>query len=71
MRVYDETMNSMKVSWDAALGATSYLLLYRSINATEPQQEGEVTPRRTQTPTHILSSMITSSEANTAVVCVL
>ncbi|XP_037541159.1 collagen alpha-1(XII) chain [Nematolebias whitei] len=54
MKVYDETMNSMKVSWDAALGATSYLLLYRSINATEPQQEGQSRVGGGETNTEIL-----------------
>ncbi|XP_072219016.1 collagen alpha-1(XII) chain isoform X1 [Leuresthes tenuis] len=42
MNVYDETMNSMRVRWDAVFGATGYLLRYRSINASEPQLEQEV-----------------------------
>ncbi|XP_068454822.1 collagen alpha-1(XII) chain [Clinocottus analis] len=42
MNVYDETSSSMKVSWDAADGATGYMLLYRSTNATEPQLENEI-----------------------------
>uniref|UniRef100_A0A8C6M865 Collagen alpha-1(XII) chain n=1 Tax=Nothobranchius furzeri TaxID=105023 RepID=A0A8C6M865_NOTFU len=42
MNVYDETMNSMRVKWDAVPGATGYLLLYRSINASEPQEENEI-----------------------------
>lgn len=42
MIVYDETKSTMKVRWDEADGATGYLLLYKSINATEPQLEKEV-----------------------------
>ncbi|XP_049446985.1 collagen alpha-1(XII) chain isoform X1 [Epinephelus fuscoguttatus] len=42
MIVYDETSSTMKVSWDEADGATGYMLLYKSINATEPQLEKEV-----------------------------
>ncbi|KAA8582941.1 hypothetical protein FQN60_015487 [Etheostoma spectabile] len=42
MKVFDETSSTMKVSWDEALGATGYMLLYKSINATEPQLENEV-----------------------------
>ncbi|XP_037606721.1 collagen alpha-1(XII) chain isoform X5 [Sebastes umbrosus] len=42
MMVYDETSSTMKVSWDEADGATGYMLLYKSINATEPQLEQEV-----------------------------
>ncbi|MEQ2198497.1 hypothetical protein XENOCAPTIV_013650 [Xenoophorus captivus] len=41
MNVYDETSSTMRVSWEAAAGATGYLLLYRSINASEPQLEQE------------------------------
>ncbi|XP_028252836.1 collagen alpha-1(XII) chain isoform X3 [Parambassis ranga] len=42
MKVYDETSTTMRVSWDAAAGATGYQLLYKSTNATEPQLEKEV-----------------------------
>ncbi|XP_035986482.1 collagen alpha-1(XII) chain isoform X6 [Fundulus heteroclitus] len=42
LKVFDETSSSMRVSWEAAAGATGYLLLYRSINASEPQLEQEV-----------------------------
>ncbi|XP_014895004.1 collagen alpha-1(XII) chain [Poecilia latipinna] len=42
LKVYDETSSSMRVSWEAAAGASGYLLLYRSINASEPQEEQEV-----------------------------
>ncbi|KAI3364626.1 hypothetical protein L3Q82_011406, partial [Scortum barcoo] len=42
MNVYDETSNTMRVRWGAADGATGYMLLYKSINATEPQLEKEV-----------------------------
>uniref|UniRef100_UPI003AAE1D4A collagen alpha-1(XII) chain-like n=1 Tax=Centroberyx gerrardi TaxID=166262 RepID=UPI003AAE1D4A len=42
MRVYDETMSSMRVSWEEAEGATGYMLLYRAVNATQPVQDYEV-----------------------------
>uniref|UniRef100_A0A3Q4H193 Collagen, type XII, alpha 1b n=1 Tax=Neolamprologus brichardi TaxID=32507 RepID=A0A3Q4H193_NEOBR len=42
MNVYDETSVSMRVSWDGVVGATGYMLLYNSINASEPQLESEV-----------------------------
>ncbi|XP_039638765.1 collagen alpha-1(XII) chain isoform X1 [Perca fluviatilis] len=42
MEVFEETSSTMKVSWDEADGATGYMLLYKSINATEPQLENEV-----------------------------
>uniref|UniRef100_A0A3P9PB03 Collagen, type XII, alpha 1b n=1 Tax=Poecilia reticulata TaxID=8081 RepID=A0A3P9PB03_POERE len=32
LKVYDETSSSMRVSWEAAAGASGYLLLYSSIN---------------------------------------
>ncbi|XP_039980832.1 collagen alpha-1(XII) chain isoform X2 [Xiphias gladius] len=49
MIVYDETKSTMKVRWDEADGATGYLLLYKSINATEPQLEKEVRVGRDET----------------------
>uniref|UniRef100_A0A3Q1AKS5 Collagen alpha-1(XII) chain n=1 Tax=Amphiprion ocellaris TaxID=80972 RepID=A0A3Q1AKS5_AMPOC len=42
MNVYDETTSTMRVNWEAASGATGYLLLYKPINATEDQLEKEV-----------------------------
>lgn len=42
MIVYDETSSTMRVRWEEAAGATGYMLRYKSINATEPQVEGEV-----------------------------
>nr|XP_029137515.1 collagen alpha-1(XII) chain-like [Labrus bergylta] len=42
MNVYDETSTTMKVRWGEAEGAAGYMLLYRSINASEPQLEMEV-----------------------------
>ncbi|XP_035534688.1 collagen alpha-1(XII) chain isoform X2 [Morone saxatilis] len=42
MNVYDETSTTMRVRWEEADGATGYMLLYKSINATEPQLENEV-----------------------------
>ncbi|XP_070782388.1 collagen alpha-1(XII) chain [Enoplosus armatus] len=42
MNVYDETSSTMRVRWEEAAGATGYMLLYKPINATEPQLEKEV-----------------------------
>ncbi|XP_040920044.1 collagen alpha-1(XII) chain isoform X3 [Toxotes jaculatrix] len=42
MIVYDETTSTMRVRWEEAEGATGYMLLYRPINATGPQQDKEV-----------------------------
>ncbi|XP_068197852.1 collagen alpha-1(XII) chain isoform X2 [Antennarius striatus] len=42
LNVYDETPTAMRVSWEGAPGATGYMLLYRSVNASEPQLEKEV-----------------------------
>ncbi|XP_059211841.1 collagen alpha-1(XII) chain [Centropristis striata] len=42
MVVFDETSTTMKVRWNEAAGATGYMLLYKSINASEPQLENEV-----------------------------
>lgn len=42
MKVYDETSSTMRVKWEEVDGATGYMLLYKSINATEPQLEKEV-----------------------------
>ncbi|KAG7508225.1 collagen alpha-1(XII) chain-like isoform X2 [Solea senegalensis] len=42
MDVYNEGVTSMWVRWDGVPGATGYMLLYRSINATEPQLDNEL-----------------------------
>uniref|UniRef100_A0A8D3DGG8 Collagen alpha-1(XII) chain n=1 Tax=Scophthalmus maximus TaxID=52904 RepID=A0A8D3DGG8_SCOMX len=42
MVVYDEAATTMRVRWEEAGGASGYLLLYISTNATEPQLEREV-----------------------------
>ncbi|XP_058469849.1 collagen alpha-1(XII) chain isoform X2 [Solea solea] len=42
MDVYNEGVTSMWVRWDGVPGASSYMLLYRSINATEPQLDNEL-----------------------------
>lgn len=42
MNVYDEGVTTMRVRWEEADGATGYMLLYKSINASEPQEENEV-----------------------------
>ena len=47
MTVYDEQITTMRVSWEAAEGATGYMLLYSAINATQPAPEQEV---RTTSP---------------------
>uniref|UniRef100_A0A3P9D789 Collagen alpha-1(XII) chain n=1 Tax=Maylandia zebra TaxID=106582 RepID=A0A3P9D789_9CICH len=53
MNVYDETSVSMRVSWDGVVGATGYMLLYNSINASEPQLESEVHEHRDVTSTQL------------------
>nr|XP_057921467.1 collagen alpha-1(XII) chain isoform X1 [Doryrhamphus excisus] len=45
MNVYDETMSTMRVRWERVGGASGYIVLYRSINATEPQLDKEVRVR--------------------------
>ncbi|XP_057679033.1 collagen alpha-1(XII) chain isoform X2 [Corythoichthys intestinalis] len=42
VNVYDETMSTMRVRWQPVDGASGYVLLYRSINGTEPQTDKEV-----------------------------
>ncbi|KAM3861132.1 collagen alpha-1(XII) chain-like [Diretmus argenteus] len=42
LMVYDETMSTMRVRWEEAAGADGYMLLYRSINATEPSMDKEM-----------------------------
>ncbi|KAF7652876.1 hypothetical protein LDENG_00091150, partial [Lucifuga dentata] len=42
MSVHDETMTTMRVKWEPAIGASGYMLLYKSINGSEPQLENEV-----------------------------
>ncbi|XP_041832449.1 collagen alpha-1(XII) chain isoform X2 [Melanotaenia boesemani] len=54
MKVYDEALSSMRVSWDAVVGATGYMLLYRSINATEPQLDQEIRVSGDVTNTQLL-----------------
>lgn len=47
INVYDETLSTMRVRWQPVGGASGYIVLYQSINGTEPQLDKEVT-RRTQ-----------------------
>uniref|UniRef100_A0A667YFT3 Collagen type XII alpha 1 chain n=1 Tax=Myripristis murdjan TaxID=586833 RepID=A0A667YFT3_9TELE len=42
MKVYDETMSTMRVRWEPAGGASGYLMLYKPINASQPQPEKEM-----------------------------
>ncbi|XP_069371492.1 collagen alpha-1(XII) chain isoform X2 [Paralichthys olivaceus] len=42
MNVYDEAVTTMWVRWEQAAGASGYMLMYKSLNATEPQLEKEV-----------------------------
>ncbi|XP_053301278.1 collagen alpha-1(XII) chain [Pleuronectes platessa] len=42
MIVYDEAVTTMRVRWEPAAGASGYMLLYKSTNASEPQLEREV-----------------------------
>lgn len=42
MDIYEEQVTTMRVRWEAAKGATGYMLLYNAINATQPSVEQEV-----------------------------
>uniref|UniRef100_A0A3B5B010 Collagen alpha-1(XII) chain n=1 Tax=Stegastes partitus TaxID=144197 RepID=A0A3B5B010_9TELE len=42
MTIYDEQTSTMRVRWEAAAGATGYMLLYSAINATQPTVEQEI-----------------------------
>ncbi|XP_073783716.1 collagen alpha-1(XII) chain isoform X3 [Danio rerio] len=42
MNIYKERSTTMNVRWDAATGATGYMLLYKALNATEPSVEQEM-----------------------------
>lgn len=44
MTIYEERSTTMRVQWEAAVGATGYMLLYSAINATEASVEKEVRP---------------------------
>lgn len=48
IKVYDETSTTMKVTWDEVGGATGYMLLYKPLNAAEPELEKEVKSSRRQ-----------------------
>ncbi|XP_029903663.1 collagen alpha-1(XII) chain-like [Myripristis murdjan] len=39
MKVYDKTMSTMRVRWEPVGGASGYLMLYKPINASQPQPE--------------------------------
>ncbi|MEQ2163873.1 hypothetical protein GOODEAATRI_000580 [Goodea atripinnis] len=43
MTIYDEQTTTMRVKWEEPLGASGYMLLYSTINATQPTVEQEVT----------------------------
>lgn len=42
MDVYDEQTTTMRVRWEEVDGANGYMLLYNTMNATEPTLEQEV-----------------------------
>ncbi|XP_046901401.1 collagen alpha-1(XII) chain isoform X1 [Hypomesus transpacificus] len=42
MTIYEERSTTMRVQWEAAVGATGYMLLYSAINATEASVEKEI-----------------------------
>ena len=44
MNIFDEQVTTMRVRWEKALGATGYMLLYSTVNATQPAKELEVRP---------------------------
>lgn len=49
MNIYKERSTTMNVRWDAATGATGYMLLYSALNATEPSVEQEMRVKGTVT----------------------
>uniref|UniRef100_A0A672RGL2 Collagen alpha-1(XII) chain n=1 Tax=Sinocyclocheilus grahami TaxID=75366 RepID=A0A672RGL2_SINGR len=49
MNIYKERSTTMNVRWDAAEGATGYMLLYDALNATEPSVEQEMRVKGTVT----------------------
>ncbi|XP_072554842.1 collagen alpha-1(XII) chain isoform X2 [Paramormyrops kingsleyae] len=57
MTVYDEQPTTMRVRWQAAAGATGYLLQYMAINATVPTTQKELRVGRDVTTT-LLESLI-------------
>ncbi|KAM4565470.1 collagen alpha-1(XII) chain-like [Fundulus diaphanus] len=54
LSVSDETSSSMKVSWEVEDGATEYLLLYRSINGSEPRLDKVVSVAGDVTETQLV-----------------
>ena len=42
MSVYDQRATTMRVKWEAAPGASGYMLLYSALNASRPTREAEV-----------------------------
>ncbi|XP_035530598.1 collagen alpha-1(XII) chain isoform X3 [Morone saxatilis] len=42
MDIYDQQTTTMRVRWEQAEGATGYMLLYSTINATQPTLEQEI-----------------------------
>ncbi|XP_056111857.1 collagen alpha-1(XII) chain-like [Rhinichthys klamathensis goyatoka] len=49
MNIYKVRSTTMNVRWDAAKGATGYMLLYNALNATEPSEEQEMRVKGTVT----------------------
>uniref|UniRef100_A0A8C2I9W1 Collagen alpha-1(XII) chain n=1 Tax=Cyprinus carpio TaxID=7962 RepID=A0A8C2I9W1_CYPCA len=49
MNIYRERSTTMNVKWDAAEGATGYMLLYSALNGTEPSVEQEMRVKGTVT----------------------
>uniref|UniRef100_A0A9J7YJA2 Collagen alpha-1(XII) chain n=1 Tax=Cyprinus carpio carpio TaxID=630221 RepID=A0A9J7YJA2_CYPCA len=49
MNIYKERSTTMNVRWDAAEGATGYMLLYSTLNGTEPSVEQEMRVKGTVT----------------------
>uniref|UniRef100_A0A8C1SUH6 Collagen alpha-1(XII) chain n=1 Tax=Cyprinus carpio TaxID=7962 RepID=A0A8C1SUH6_CYPCA len=49
MNIYKERSTTMNVRWDAAEGATGYMLLYSALNGTEPSVEQEMRVKGTVT----------------------
>ncbi|XP_012693541.2 collagen alpha-1(XII) chain isoform X2 [Clupea harengus] len=47
MSVYDQRATTMRVKWEAAPGASGYMLLYSALNASRPTREAEIRTKKT------------------------
>ncbi|XP_061699936.1 collagen alpha-1(XII) chain isoform X2 [Syngnathoides biaculeatus] len=54
MDIFDEQMTTMRVRWEAVPGATSYMILYNAMNATEPTDEQQINVRSDTTDVQLV-----------------